>query len=147
MGKEKETEIAPADLNPQMAALIQALSSSIAGITPQKEIVEGSPEYRARQEAEGWFDSFEKPLYQNAFEAEARGLSKEVRYRAARLKPGKYIKTPQNPMGRVTVEVDNQGVHLLYPVKGDNLMLNQTFWKDLPDMINQIWAEMQLVSA
>jgi len=141
MGKEKETEIAPADLNPQMAALIQALSTSIQGIAPQKEIVEGSPEYRARQEAEGWFDSFDVNVYQNAYEAQARGETAEVRHRAARLKPGKYLK------GRVTVEVDANGVHLLYPVKGDALMINQQHWSSFGDLVNKIWAEMQMVAA
>jgi len=137
MAKEKETEIASADLNPQMAALIQALSTSIQGIAPAKVITEGDPEYRARQEAEGWFDAFDVNVYQNAYEAQARGETAEVRYRAARLKPGKYIK------GRVTVEVDANGVHLLYPVKNDAMMINQQHWSSFGDLINKIWAEQE----
>ena len=142
---EKQAEVA---MDPQLTMMAQAfaaamasnnqsLAESIKALAPKPEIVEGSPEYRARQEAEGWFDSFDVNVYQNAYEAQARGETAEVRYRAARLKPGKYIK------GRVTVEVDANGVHLLYPVKNDAMMINQQHWSSFGDLINKIWAEQE----
>jgi hypothetical protein len=117
-----------------------AVAQGIAAIAPRHEIKEGDPEYVARQQAEGWFDTFEVPVYQNAYEAQARGLSAEVRYRASHLKPGTYIR------GRVRVEVNNQGVHLKYPVSGDNMLINRDYWRDFPDLINQIWDEMRVTA-
>jgi len=124
-----------------MAANNQTLAESIQALAPKPVITESSPEYRARMEAEGFYDQFEKPVFQNAYEAQARGLSKEIRHRASNLKSGKYLQ------GRVEVVADNAGVHIMYPVKGDNMMINQTKWSDFPDLINKIWAEMQMVAA
>lgn len=124
-----ESEHTPNDFN--------VLAAAIAALAPKPELREGDPEYVARQRAEGWFDDFfGKTVYQNAYEAQARGLSEEVRRRVGQLKPGKYLK------GRVTVEVNGDVVRLLYPVSGDNMMKNLALWKDFPDMIHQIWAEM-----
>lgn len=126
-------------------ALAAAIAQGIATIAPRKELKEGDPEYVARQHAEGWYDTFDNgvTVFQNAYEAQPRGLSPEVRQRAAHLKPGKYL---QN---RVTVTVENDGaiVRLSYPVKGDNLLKNQSLWRDFSDLINQIWQEMQPAAA
>ncbi len=117
-----------------------AVATGIAAIAPRQELKEGDPEYVARQRAEGWFDDFDGgvKVLQNAYEAQPRGLSEEVRYRAAHLKPGKYIKN------RVTVTVESDGaiVRLSYPVTGDNMLINRDYWKDFPEMINKIWDEM-----
>jgi hypothetical protein len=40
--------------------------------------------------------------------------------------------------------VNNQGVHLKYPVSGDNMLINRDYWRDFPDLINQIWDEMHV---
>jgi hypothetical protein len=124
------------DQNVSTTQLADAFAAAMRSVQPPREIKEGDPEYVARQQAEGWFDTFEVPVFQNAYEAQARGLSADTRYRASHLKPGKYLK------GRVSVEVSNSGVHLKYPVSGDNLMKNMALWRDFPDLIDQIWAEM-----
>lgn len=134
MAKE-EAQLATIDPN----ALAAAIAAGISSIAPKPELKEGDPEYVARQKAEGWFDDFfGKTVYQNAYEAQARGLSEEVRRRASELKPGMYLH------GRVRVETHQNGeiVRLLYPVSGDNMMINQSKWKDFSDLINQIWTEM-----
>jgi hypothetical protein len=117
-----------------------AVAQGISAIAPRQELKEGDPEYVARQQAEGWFDDFDGgvKVLQNAYEAQARGLSAEVRHRAAHLKPGSYIKN------RVKVTVENDGaiVRLSYPVKGDNMLMNRDYWRDFSDMVNKIWAEM-----
>lgn len=132
-----KTEIDMTDLGQVIG---NAVAQGISAIAPHKEIKEGDPEYVARQQAEGWFDTFDGgvTVLQNTYEAQPRGLSAEVRYRAAHLKPGQYIKN------RVTVTVESNGaiVRLSYPVKGDNMLINRDHWKSFPDMIDQIWAEM-----
>lgn len=125
--------------NMQTVIDADALVKALASLTPKPEVTEGSPEYIARLKAEGFQDDFcGKTVYQNGYEAQARGLSEETRRRASALRPGKYLK------GRVTVDVQANGdvVRLLYPVSGDNMMKNQALWKDFPDLVNQIWAEM-----
>lgn len=112
-----------------------ALAQGIAATQPPRELREGDPEYVARQQAEGWFDTFEKPVYQNAYEAQARGLSPEVRWRAARLVSGKYLR------GRVTVEADDTSVRLKYPVSGDAMLINRDYFRDFSDLITKIWDE------
>lgn len=118
-----------------------AVAQGIAAIAPRKELKEGDPEYVARQKAEGWFDTFDGgvTVLQNTYEAQARGLSEEVRYRAAHLKPGQYLKN------RVTVTVESNGaiVRLSYPVKGDNMLINRDHWRSFEDLITQIWTEME----
>lgn len=121
------------------AAVAQGVAHGVAAIAPKHEIKEGDPEYVERQRAEGWFDDFfGKTVFQNAYEAQARGLSEEVRRRASELRPGTYIK------GRVRVETHKNGevVRLLYPVSGDNLQKNRDYWFDFSDLVNKIWAEM-----
>lgn len=124
-----------------MTALAAAITAGIAATAPRREIKEGDPEYVARQQAEGWFDTFEVPVFQNAYEAQARGESAQTRYRASHLKPGKYLH------GRVVVEVDKIGVHIKYPVSGDNMMKNQALWHSFADLIDKIWAEQDAVAA
>lgn len=124
-----------------MNALAAAIAQGIATIAPKPELKEGDPEYVARQQAEGWFDDFYGvKVYQNAYEAQARGLPEETRRRVGQLRPGKYIKN------RVTVEIhaNGQEVHLKYPVSGDAMLINRDYWKDFPDLINQIWTEMHV---
>lgn len=138
MAREQE-QPATVDMN----ALAAAIAQGIASVAPKPELKEGDPDYVARQRAEGWFDDFfGVTVYQNAYEAQARGLSEDVRKRASQLKPGTYIK------GRVTVTVENNGmaVRLSYPVKGDNLQKNRDYWKDFPDLVNKIWDEMHVTA-
>jgi hypothetical protein len=137
MAAQKDTTETTAVDMAQMGIIIgNAVSQAIAAVAPPRELKEGDPEYVARQQAEGWFDTFDVPVFQNAYEAQARGLSPEVRKRASTLKPGKYLK------GRVTVEVDTGGVRIKYPVSGDNMMKNMALWRDFPDLVTQIWDEM-----
>lgn len=131
-----KTEVDVAQLGEVISA---GIAQGIAAIAPRQDVKEGDPEYVARQRAEGWFDDFfGKTVYQNGYEAQARGLSEETRRRASELRPGKYLKN------RVTVDVQANGdvVRILYPVSGDNLMKNMQLWRDFTDLINQIWAEM-----
>lgn len=128
------------DMTDLGAAIGQAVAQGIAAIAPRHEMKEGDPEYVAWQHSQGFFDDFfGVTVYQNAFEAQARGLSEEVRRRTSQLRAGTYIK------GRVTVTVESGGsvVRLSYPVKGDNLQKNRDYWSSFPDLVNQIWAEMQ----
>lgn len=114
----------------------QSVLEQLMANTPIKQIGEADPEYVERLKREGFHDTFPKPVYQNQREAQARGLSVEIRERASGLKSGKYLK------GRVTVEATDTGVWLSYPTKGDEMMKNQQFWRDFPDLITQIWNEM-----
>ncbi len=138
MGSEKQTMTMT-----DTEKLIAAFTASIASLKPEKEIKEGDPEYVERLRAEGFYDNFAIPVYQNAYEAQARGLPKEVIERAAKLRSGNYIKTTANPMGRVEVTNDGKTVVISYPVLGDALMQNTQHWRDFPELINKIWDEMQ----
>jgi len=125
-----------------METLLTALASSIQSIAPKKEIKEGDPEYVERMRADGLYDDFfGKKVFQNAYEAEARGLSEEVRRRASELKPGVYM-IGQGHKRRVEVSVNGTDITLSYPVKGDNLLINQQHWRDFPDLVNQVWEAM-----
>lgn len=129
------------DMDNLGATIGAAVAQGIAAIAPRKELKEGDPEYVARQHEMGWYDDFDGgvKVLQNAYEAQARGLSAEVRFRAAHLKPGQYLKNRVS----VTVESDGAIVRIAYPSKGDNMLKNQALWRDFPDLVNQIWAEMQ----
>jgi hypothetical protein len=147
-GKQsEETPQAPVISQDQFAALIgQAVAQGIVAANP-KELKEGDPEYVARQRAEGWFDDFfGVTVFQNAYEANARGETEQTRKRASQLKPGKYIKTPQNPDGRVTVEVLNGGsiVRLLYPISGDNNSINRDYFRSFKELVDKMWDEMHV---
>ena len=114
-----------------------AVAQGIAATQPRKEIREGDPEYVERQRAEGWFDTFAKPVFQNGFEAQARGLSAEVRERACQLRPGTYLR------GRVRVDVwGNGSVNLRYPTNGDAMLINRDYFLSFSDLITKIWDEM-----
>lgn len=120
-----------------IAAGIAPLAQGIASLAPKPEMKEGDPAYTEYLKAQGLFDVFEKPVYQNGYEAEARGLSEEVRTRVCRLRPGQYLKR------RVTVEVDGRSVHLKYPTKReDDRMINMGLWSSFSDLVNKIWDEM-----
>jgi hypothetical protein len=122
------------------AAIGAAVAQGIAAIAPRREMKEGDPEYVARQHAEGWFDAFDNGVVvlQNAYEAQARGLSAEVRHRAAHLRPGAYLKNRV----KVTVENDGAVVRLAYPVKGDAMLINRDYFTSFSDLVNKIWDEM-----
>lgn len=122
-------------------ALAQAMAQAIAGLAPKPEMREGDPEWNAHMKAEGLLDDFfGVTVLQNAYEAQARGLSEEVRRRASQLKPGTYIR------GRVRVSVEHNGqiVRLMYPVSGDNRMINRDYFSDFSDLVNKIWDEMHV---
>jgi hypothetical protein len=139
-----KTTAATADQAALGAVIARGITEGLSAIAPPREIKEGDPEYVARQRAEGWFDDFfGKTVFQNAYEAQARGLSEEVRRRASALEPGTYIK------GRVRVETHKNGevIRILYPVSGDNLQKNRDYWNDFSDLINKIWAEMHATVA
>jgi hypothetical protein len=156
MAKERETTVsetgAPA-LDPTVATMMQAfaaavaagnkdLAASIAALTPKPEIVEGSPEYVARQKAEGWFDDFfGKHVYQNAIEAQARGESEQTRRRASQLTSGVYM-IGKNKSRKVEVIVNGEDITLVYPIKGDNLLINQQHWNSFEHLIDQLWDAM-----
>lgn len=116
-------------------ALATAIARGIATIAPAREIKEGDPEYVARQHAEGWFDTFAKPVYQNAYEAQARGIPADIREKVVALKSGTYLG------GRVTVENTDSYVRLSYPVKGDAMLINQSKWSSFEDLVLKLWAE------
>jgi hypothetical protein len=133
------------EVNPQTAALIAALASSISSIAPKPEIKEGDPEYVERQRAEGWFDDFfGKTVLQNGKEAQARGQSERTRKRASELKSGAHLLRKNR---KVEVEVNGNTVALFYPTKGDALLINQQSWENFEDLINQIWEQQNTVTA
>jgi hypothetical protein len=126
-----------------MPALAAAIAAGIATIAPKPVITEGSPEYVARLRQEGFYDEFDHPVFQNGYEAAARGLPAQTRQRASNLKTGRYVG------GRVTVDVDGRGaVHIRYPTKTvDERFKNLGLWTSFEDLIDKIWAEMQRPAA
>lgn len=97
----------------------------------------GDPAYQARLKAEGYFDLFPHPVYQNGRECEPRGLSQQTRERASALQPGKYLG------GMVTVERNDKAVHIKYKsMTVEDRMRYASKWRDFPDLIDKIWAEM-----
>jgi hypothetical protein len=133
------------DVNPQTAALIAALASSIASIAPKPEIKEGDPEYVARLKAEGFYDDFfGKTIYQNAYEANPRGQSEQTRRRASELKAGSYTLRKGR---KVEVLVDGNTIVLGYKIKGDAGMINAQSWSSFEDLINQLWEQQNTVTA
>ena len=140
MARDREDQVTVSN-DALATALGAAMAQALQAVVPPRELKEGDPEYVERLRAEGFMDSFDVPVFQNAYEANPRGLSEETRKRASTLRPGKYLK------GRVNVEVDGGGVRIKYPVSGDNGLKNMALWRDFPDLVNQIWAEMESVSA
>jgi hypothetical protein len=138
MAKEQEQTVSVNDL-------ASAFSAALASVKPAKVIAEGDPEYTERLKAEGFYDFFDNnvKVYQNAYEAQPRGLSEEVRYRAAHLRPGSYIKNRV----KVTVENDGAVVRLAYPVSGDAMLINRDYFSSFSDLVNKIWDEMHATVA
>ena len=119
-----------------MDQLADAFAAAMRSVQPVKELKEGDPEYTDRLKAEGFYDEFPHPVYQNGYSAQARGLSAEVRERAGTMPAGRYIK------GRLTVEVDGKGGrHYKYPNRDNDRIINREHWKDFPDMVTQAWQE------
>ncbi len=133
-GQKNENETPTPDVNVLIAQALQMLAQN----QPTKVIAEGDPEYVARQHAEGWFDDFfGVTVFQNAYEAQARGETEQTRRRASQMPGGTYIK------GRVTVtnEANGSVVRFSYPVKGDNLQKNRDYWRSFQDLVDQCWDE------
>ena len=112
----------------------------LAANAPVQEIGFGHPKYQERLKAEGFFDDFATPVFQNGKQAQARGLKPETIERAPQLRPGKYLG------GQVEVIRDNRDrVHLLYKnskvtdrMKFDQLLKGEGF----DGLIDRIWREM-----
>lgn len=126
----------PLDMHAFAQVLAQAMAQAQSIYQP-RELKEGDPEYVAMQKAEGWYDAFERPVYQNGKEANPRGIPADIRHKAANLRSGgPYIK------GRVRVEASEKGVHLFYPTKNDAMMINQMqYFSSFEDLIEKIWHE------
>lgn len=124
------------DTNDRIAAVLEQLAAQ----APVQEIGFGHPKYQERLKAEGFFDEFAVPVYQNGKQAVARGLKPETIERAPKLKPGKYLG------GKVEVVRDGRDrVHLIYASAKvtdrmkHSQMLNGTGFDGL---IDRIWQEM-----
>jgi len=119
-----------------MKSFAGAMNQLVAN-QPMKVLSQDSPEYQERIRAEGFFDNFSKPVYQNGHECEARGLSVETRERAVNLKPGKYLG------GKILVEsLPGGGVHLKYKSRTVEDRMQAPANIPFPEMIDRIWAEM-----
>jgi hypothetical protein len=134
MARAETTEIDPRDrLMERMATVLEKMGENTKPYEPGF----GDPAYQERLRAEGYFDTFPIPVYQNGRECEAKGLSEETRARASALSPGKFLG------GKVVVETsEGKFVHLKYKsVTPEDRMRSASWWKDFPDLVNQIWAE------
>jgi hypothetical protein len=124
--------------------LIAQVLQQLVANQPARIITQDSPEYAARLTAEGFYDYFSAPVYQNAKKAEPRGLSAEVRERAVKLTPGEYM------VGKTKVSVERThdgGIHLKYPSKSvEDRMAYASSWSDFSDLVNKLWAQMNLAS-
>jgi hypothetical protein len=124
------------DTNDRIAAVLEQLAAN----APVQEIGFGHPKYQERIKAEGFMDAFEKPVYQNGKEAQARGLKPETIDRAPKLRAGKYLG------GKVEVARDQRDrVHLLYAhAKVEDRMRFQAIVRDFDDLVEKIWSEMSV---
>ena len=122
------------DTNDRIAAVLEQLAAN----APIPEIGYGHPKYQERLREEGFMTDFEKPVYQNGKEAQARGLKPETIERAPKLRVGKYLG------GKVEVARDNRDrVHLIYAnSKVEDRMRFQALVKDFDELIDRIWTEM-----
>ena len=138
MAKTEKVDETPQTPDP-MTIIAQAMQL-IAENQPKKVITEGSPEYQEQLRKEGFFDTFPKPVVQNGRDCAPRGLSQETRDRASSLRPGVYLH------GKVSVEaLHGGGVHLKYKSKSaEDRMATAGLWRDFPDLIDKIWAEMHV---
>ena len=147
MAVEKKVEITTEQLLDLVAKSNAALTAMVER-QPHRQIQEGDPEYQERLKAEGLRDEFEHKVFQNGYEAQARGYSEQTRHRASHLRAGHYINDKRQPgKKRVTVEVHGQDVYIKYPNSHDGRIENMSYWKDFPDLIDQIWDEMTAVPA
>ena len=135
MAVEKSVPVDPAP-TVNMTQLADAFASAMRSVQPVKEIKEGDPEYTARLHAEGFYDEFPHPVFQNGYQAQARGLSAEIREWAGTMPAGRYIS------GRLTVDVDAKGGrHFKYPNRDNDRIINREHWKDFPEMVTKAWQE------
>ena len=123
--------------NAELMKSFAGAMTQLASNQPTKVITQDSPEYQELLKAQGFYDSFPKPVYQNGHECDARGLSIETRERAANLKAGKYLG------GKVTVEASHDGgVHLKYKSRTVEERMQAPANIPFPEIIDKIWAEM-----
>lgn len=120
-----------------------AILEQLAANAPVQEIGYGHPKYQERLRAEGCFDDFSAPVFQNGREAQARGLKPETIERAPQLRPGKYLG------GKVEVLRDNRDrVHLSYKSADvTDRMRFQSVVANFDDLIQKIWDEMHVAAA
>ncbi len=119
-----------AALMERMTAVLEKLGEN----TKPYEPAFGDPAYQERLKAEGHFDTFPTPVFQNGREAEARGIPDEIRQKASQLTSGTFIG------GKVTVERNDKVVHLKYKSMTVEDRMRQP-WKDFSDLVTMIWSE------
>lgn len=132
--------VALAEAQQRTAEVLEQLAAN----APKREVQFGDAEYQSRLRAEGYFDAFEAPVFQNGREVEPRGLKAETRERAPKLQPGKFLN------GRVQVTVDSRGqVHLLYKnaTPEERMRFAMEIAPDFDMLIDRIWREQQTVVA
>jgi hypothetical protein len=101
------------------------------------------PRYQAKLHADGVYAALPRPVYQNAFAVEARGLTQDTIDKLMAIPTGKYLK------GVVSVVVDEkQRIFLRYPAATIEDRMNfSRLVKDFPDLVDQLYAESQLSPA
>lgn len=142
-GDGGKTENVDGGVNEVLGAILKQnadLMAQLVANQPIKVITQDSPEFQNLLRDQGYFDTFPKPVYQNGYECEARGLSEDVRTRAANLTPGTYT------IKGVTVVVEpsaNGGVHLKYRSRSvEDRMKYAAAWSDFSDLVNTLWDQM-----
>jgi hypothetical protein len=130
------------DVTPNMAEAVlelmkgqQAVLEKLGENTKPYEPEFGSPAYEARLRAEGHYDTFPIPVFQNGREAEPKGLPAQTRERASALRSGTYWG------GKLTVENTGKAVHLKYKSVSVEDRMRQP-WKSFADLIDGAFAEM-----
>lgn len=119
------------------AALMERMTAVLEKLGENQKPYEpafGDPAYQARLQAEGHFDTFPKPVFQNGRAAEPRGIAPEIREKAAALKSGTYWG------GKVTVEATDKSVHLMYKATKIEDRMSQP-WRSFEELIERIWTE------
>lgn len=129
MAGERE-QVSNAAVMERMTAVLEKLGENTKPYEPGF----GDPAYQARLHAEGHFDTFPIPVFQNGRECEARGLSEETRARAAGLVTGTHVG------GKLHVEATGKVVHLRYKSATVEDRMRQP-WRDFTEMVNLAWAE------
>jgi hypothetical protein len=99
------------------------------------------PRYQAQMRSEGFYAALPRPVYQNAFAVEPRGLSQDTIDKLMAIPSGKYLH------GVVSVTVDEKGrIFLRYPAATIEDRMNfSRVVKDFPDLVDQLYAEAQLL--